>query len=129
MARCAFIKPDGTRCSGSAGADSQWCYNHDPVRAEERHRNASKGGKKAGRGRALTELRALRAENGELRAQMLRGELEPGKLAVAVQSLNTDIRCVEAELKAKEQAELEARMEAIEEALKAKQGGGYRLGA
>jgi hypothetical protein len=117
VASCAFIKPDGTRCVAGAGADSQWCYNHDPARAEERKANSRKGGKKAGRGRPLTDLRGLRAENGQLRKRMLEGEIDPRLLAVATQSINCDIRCLEAEMKAKEQEELEERMEAIEQAL------------
>jgi hypothetical protein len=116
MASCAFIKPDGTRCSAGTGAGSQWCYNHDPARAEERHRNARKGGKKAGRGRPVSELGALRVENGTLRARMLKGELEPRVVAVAVQSINTDIRAIEATLKARAQEELVLRLEDLESA-------------
>jgi hypothetical protein len=40
---------------------------------------------------------------------MLRGELDPRKLAVAVQSINVAARLVEAALKAREQEELERR--------------------
>jgi hypothetical protein len=32
------------------------CYGHRPDLAEERRRNASKGGKRGGRGRSQTEL-------------------------------------------------------------------------
>jgi hypothetical protein len=48
---------------------------------------------------------------------MVEGELLPGVAAVAIQSLNCDIRTVATTLKAREQEELEARLEAIEEAL------------
>jgi hypothetical protein len=126
MAVCAFIKPDGTRCKAGAGEGSTWCYNHDPARQEERKRNARKGGKRAGRGRPVMELNALRAENGKLREKMLAGKLEPGKLAVAVQSINIDIRCIEVLLKAREQEELEERMEALETTLETR---GTRYGA
>jgi len=61
---------------------------------------------------------------------MLRGVLSPGKLSVAVQSINVDIRCLEADLKAREQEELEQRMYDLEQALQLKQsGGGYSRGA
>jgi hypothetical protein len=125
MRRCAAIKANGERCKGDAVPGSDQCWSHHPDYAEERRRRASKGGKKAGRGRPLTELRALRAENGLLREQMLKGELSPGKLAVAVQSINVDIRCLEVELKAKEQEDLEVRMEALEEALENKKAYSY----
>jgi hypothetical protein len=102
MPNCAYIKPDGTRCQVKAAEGSSWCYGHDPSREAERKHNARKGGKKAGRGRPLVELSLLKAENRRLREQMLRGELEPRMLAVAVQSINTDIRAVEATFRAKE---------------------------
>jgi hypothetical protein len=104
MPNCAYIKPDGTRCQVKAADGSSWCYGHDPTRAQERKHNARKGGKKAGKGRPLVELSQLKAENKRLREQMLRGELEPRVLAVAVQSINTDIRAVEATFRAQEVA-------------------------
>jgi len=114
--RCATIKANGERCKGEAVPGSDQCWSHHPDYADERRRRASKGGKKAGRGRPLSELAALRAENGELRAKMLKGEIEPRLVAVAVQSINVDIRCLEATLKAKEKEELEARIEELEAA-------------
>jgi hypothetical protein len=42
----------------------------------------------------------LRVENAEIRQRLLDGELQPGVAAVAVQSINTDIRAVSATLKA-----------------------------
>jgi hypothetical protein len=121
MSVCAYIKPNGERCKAQAPEGTQWCWNHDPSYGEQRKANARKGGKKAGRGRPLTELRALRAENGQLREQMLKGELRPGVLAVAVQSINVDIRCLEVELKAREQEDLEGRIEELETVLEQRQ--------
>jgi hypothetical protein len=48
--------------------------------------------------------------------------LLPNVAAVAVQSINTDIRAVGAALKAREQEELTERLEAIEEALDQRKG-------
>jgi hypothetical protein len=53
---------------------------------------------------------------------MLRGELDPRKLAVAVQSINVAARLVEAALKAREQEELERRLTDLEDAVRLKQG-------
>ena len=71
----------------------------------------------------MAELGALREENHDIRRRLLEGELQPGVAAVAIQSLNTDIRAVGAILKAKEQEELEARLEELEQALEQKKGG------
>ena len=44
-------------------------------------------------------------------------KLTPGVAAVAIQSINTDIRAVSAALKAREQVELEERLEELERVL------------
>jgi len=126
MAQCAAIKPDGTRCRGGATEGSEWCYNHDPAREEERRANARKGGKRGGRGRPTAELQALRAENAELRDKLLEGEIEPRIVAVCIQSINVDARIVDLMLKAKDQEELEERMTALENALASSKRGPYR---
>jgi hypothetical protein len=117
MGVCSGIRADGGRCRAQAMSDSEWCINHHPDRSEARRRRASKGGKRGGRGRPVAELGALRDENSDLRCRLLEGELQPNVAAVAVQSINTDIRAVGAALKAKEQEELEGRLEELEAAL------------
>ena len=101
----------------------EWCWNHHPDHEQARRRRASKGGKRGGRGRPVAELGALRDENTDIRRRLLEGELAPNVAAVAVQSINTDIRAVGASLKAREQEELTERLEALEEALEQKKGG------
>src|SRR3712207_251627 len=101
MSLCSGIRADGGRCRAQAMRNSQWCINHDPDQAEVRKRRASKGGKRGGRGRPVAELGALRVENAEIRERLLEGELLPGVAAVAIQSINTDIRAVSAALKAR----------------------------
>ena len=62
----------------------------------------------------MAELGSLRAENADIRRRLLEGELLPNVAAVAVQSINTDIRAVGATLKAREQEEIAARLEELE---------------
>jgi hypothetical protein len=121
--RCTAIKPNGERCKGRAIEGSEWCWNHDPSHAGAHRRHGSKGGKRGGRGRPVSELGALRVENAEIRERLLEGKLKPGVAAVAIQSINTDIRAVATTLKAREQEELIERLEALEGALEHKRGG------
>jgi hypothetical protein len=115
MALCSGIRADGGRCKAQAMRNSEWCINHHPDRAEVRRRRASKGGKRGGRGRPIVELASLRDENTEIRRRLLEGELLPNVAAVAVQSINTDIRAVGAVLKAREQEELAREVEELRE--------------
>jgi DNA-binding IclR family transcriptional regulator len=105
--------------------NSEWCINHHPDYEQERRRRASKGGKRGGRGRPITELASLREENADIRRRLLDGELLPNVAAVAVQSINTDIRALGAALKAREQEELLERLEALEQS---REGGRRRWG-
>ena len=128
MARCPAIKPSGERCKGRAIEGSEWCWNHNPAHADERRRHGARGGKRGGRGRPIAELASLRDENAEIRRRLLEGELLPNVAAVAVQSINTDIRAVGAAMKAREQEELVERLEGLEEALEQRKGE-HRYGA
>jgi hypothetical protein len=119
MALCAGIKADGGRCGAQAMRNSQWCINHDPDKAEARRRRASKGGKRGGRGRPSAELARLQARFEDLAEKVLAGDVERGVGAVAGQLLNGARACVRDALAAREQEELVARMEALEEALEA----------
>ena len=104
-------------CKGIPIDGSQWCYVHHPDHVEERKRHGSKGGRRGGRGPPISELTNLRDENADIRQRLLEGELPPNVAAVAVQSINCDIRAVGAVLKARKQEELVERLEALEEAL------------
>ena len=122
MIICTAIKPNGERCKGRAIDGSEWCWNHDPAHKEAHRRYGSRGGRRGGRGRPVAELGALRTENGSIRERLLAGELQPGVAAVAIQSINTDIRAVTAALKAKEVEELEGRLEELERVLEQRKG-------
>jgi hypothetical protein len=114
LAKCSGITQAGTACKGIPIDGSDYCYAHHPDHIEERRRHGSKGGKRGGRGRPVAELGALREENADIRRRLLEGELPPNVAAVAVQSINTDIRAVGATLKAREQQEITERLEELE---------------
>ena len=128
MTKCSGITQAGTTCKGIPIEGSQWCYVHHPDHAEERRRHGSKGGRRGGRGRPVAELGSLRDENADIRRRLLEGELLPNVAAVAVQSINTDIRAVGAAMKAREQEELAERLASLEEAL-GHEGGSRSWGA
>ncbi|HKH39684.1 MAG TPA: hypothetical protein VKA82_21230 [Rubrobacter sp.] len=129
MSTCSGIKSDGGRCKAQAMRNSEWCINHHPDYEQARRRRASKGGRRGGRGRPIAELASLRDENADIRRRLLEGELLPNVAAVAVQSINTDIRAVGAAMKAREQEELVERLTALEEGLEQNKRGSSRWGA
>ncbi len=128
MAKCAGITQAGTACKGIPIDGSQWCYVHHPDHAEERRRHGSKGGKRGGRGRPQAELAEVKSILRGLAGSVLKGATDRQDAAVVGQLLNTVIRAVSVELKAREQMELIERLEALEEQLE-HQKGGRRYGA
>jgi hypothetical protein len=115
LTNCSGITQAGTACKGIPIGGSQWCYVHHPDHADERRRHGARGGKRGGRGRPIAELASLRDENADIRRRLLEGELLPNVAAVAVQSINTDIRAVGAAMKAREQEEILERLQALEQ--------------
>ena len=100
---------------------------HSPDHAEERRRHGARGGKRGGRGRPLAELANLKTRLSDLADDVLAGRVDRGNAAVAGQILNTVIRAVGVELKAREQTELIERLEALERAAEGQRGGrGWR---
>jgi hypothetical protein len=126
MSLCSGIRADGGRCRAQAIGDSLWCFNHHPDYEEARRRRASRGGKRGGRGRTDNELTALKVLLEDLTEQVLSGELERGRAAVANQLINTRLRAIEVERKVKEQEEILPRLEALERARKQEGRGGRR---
>jgi hypothetical protein len=118
MPQCAGIKRDGGRCTVVVGAGQTHCYAHDPGRAEERRRNASRGGKSKGN----SEISDLKKQLKDLAADVLSGEVGRAEAAVVNQIINTRARLIELERKIREQEELEARLEALEDVLKRRTG-------
>jgi hypothetical protein len=114
MAVCSGIKADGTRCRAQAMRDSTFCLNHDPDRAEENRRRASRGGKRGGRGRPLSEINDVKRDLRDLARKVMEGEAKRADAAVAGQLLGTYIRAVSVEAKLKEVLEFEERLAALE---------------
>ena len=123
MVKCSAITRSGERCRGVAIDSSGLCYAHHPDHAEDRRRAARKGGHRGGRGRPTSELARLASRFEDLADKVLSGEVERGVGAVAGQLLNGARACVRDGLTAREQEELVARLEALEEALAANRGG------
>ncbi len=121
MARCAGIKRDGGRCA--AIVDGSFCYQHDPARAEERRRAASR----AGKSKPSRELASVKRQLQELADGVLDGGVDRAAAAVVGQLLNVLLRAVELGRKIKETEELEDRIEQLERAQE--QRGGKRWGA
>jgi hypothetical protein len=118
MARCAGIKRDGGRCTVIVNGSQPYCYQHDPKRAEERRRNASR----AAKSKPSRELLGIKQRLSDLAEEVLEEKVEKGVGAVASQILNVYLRAVSVELKAREQLELTERLEALEEALEQQKG-------
>ena len=118
MVRCAGIKRDGGRCTVIVNGSQTYCYQHDPKRAEERRRNASR----AVRSKPSRELVGIKQRLSDLADAVLEEKVDKGVAAVAGQLLNTYIRAVAVELKAREQLELTERLESLEEALEQRKG-------
>jgi hypothetical protein len=131
MARCSGIRADGGRCGAQAIRSSEYCVNHHPDYEDARRRRNSKGGKRGGRGRPSVELARLQARFEELAEKVLSGEVERGVGAVVGQLLNGARACVRDALTAREQEELVARLETLEEGLERnnEKSGGRRWGA
>jgi len=117
--RCAGKKEDGSPCERIVGASQSYCYSHNPRRAEERRRNASRGG----RSKANAEIAELKAQLKRLAADVLSGEVERGAATMVNQIINSQARLLELERKQKDTEELEARLEAVEEVLKTRRSG------
>lgn len=120
---CQFIKPDGEHCQARPMHGKDFCYFHDPDRADARREASRAGGLKA-RPKSLPEntpdvdLSDVASVIGLLSRtinQTLRGEVDP-RIANAVGYLSSMI------LRAKEESEIAERLERLEEVLKEGKG-------
>jgi len=98
MGLCAGIKWDGGRCTTVVKPPQTHCYQHDPDRAEERRRNASRAGRSAG-GR---DIRDLKRRISEVVDAVLEGSQDRGRAAVAIQGFNALRGVLDLERKVKE---------------------------
>jgi hypothetical protein len=118
--RCAGTKRDNSPCTATVEPPQRFCWWHEPANADKRRRAASK----AGKSKPSRELSGLKTQLQDLTEQVLAGDLETGRAAVANQLINTRLRAIELERKIKETEELEARIEALEQS----QEGGRQWG-
>ena len=108
MTICSGTKRNGNSCTVTVPPGERFCYNHDPDRAEERRRSASRAAtaKRSSVGRELGEVRGLIRE---LLGVLLADEL-PYKVRKELQNIVQLLQCYT------RAAELEMRVE--EEPLK-----------
>ena len=128
MNRCLGTKRDNSPCTVTVEPPQTYCWWHDPANALARKRAASRGGKRAGRGRPMAELGEVKERLREMAEDVRDGKMDRADAAVCSQLYGTLIRCVSVELKAREQMELVERLEDLERLLESKRGGG-RWGA
>ncbi len=123
--RCAGTKRDNSPCTATVEPPHRYCWWHDPANADKRRRAASK----AGKSKPSRELAGIKQRLSDLADDVLEGRQDRGNAAVAGQLLNTYLRAVAVELKAREQLVLIVRLEAIEQSLEHSRKGGSRWGA
>ena len=116
---CTATKRNGEPCTLPSYGPDGFCWAHDPKNAERRRRGQSRGGKN----KPSRELASLKAQLVGLAEDVLSGELETGRAAVANQLINTRLRAIELERKIRQQDEILERLEALEAA---QPEGGYR---
>jgi hypothetical protein len=124
MSTCAGITQAGRRCTLSADPSSGMCWLHDPSRADQRHRHASK----AARSKGNREVADLKEEIKTVIADVRAGDLDRNDAAVMIQGYRALKDFIALERQIKETDELEARMARIE-ALEQPQEGGRQWGA
>jgi hypothetical protein len=122
MAQCAGIKRNGERCTATVEPPQTYCWWHDPANSDERRRAASKGG----RSKPSREIRELKKQLEDLAADVLAGDVERGDAVAVNQIHNTRARLIELERKVKETDELEARLDALEQAQEQRGGSKWR---
>jgi hypothetical protein len=95
---CSATTKAGKPCQRPAQGHGDYCLGHDPDRAAERRRTASRGG----RGKVNKEARAVRELVDHLTEQVLCGELETSILYAAVAAQNTKLKALEVERRLEE---------------------------
>jgi hypothetical protein len=109
MSQCAGIKRDGGRCTLPADPTSGMCWLHDPARAPERHRHASK----AARSKGNKEVAALKDELKALITDVKAGDLDRNDAAVMIQGYRALKDFIALERQVRETDELAAEIEEL----------------
>ena len=100
----------------SVGGAQEFCHLHDPSRADERRRNASRAGRSKPAGR---EIGQIKTDIKRVIEDVRGGRLDRGVGAVVGGLYNTLLKAVETERRIREQEELEDRLQVLEHALEA----------
>jgi hypothetical protein len=103
MPICAGIKRSGGRCTVSVEPGQTYCHHHDPGRASQRSRAASK----AGKSKPSRELREIKNKLSTLADDVLAGSVASRDAGVVSQIYNVHLRAVSIEMKVREVEELE----------------------
>ena len=119
MAVCRATKATGEPCKAPATGPHGYCWAHDPAKAEQRRRMASRAARSPARSKPSRELAEIRDVLKGLAWRLLDEDseeayLEPGTAAVMVQVCNARLRVIEQERKLREAEDLEVRKEALE---------------
>ena len=112
MRLCSATTKAGEPCKRPAQGHGEYCLGHDPTKAAERRRMASRGG----RGKVNKEARAVRELMDHLTEQVLTGEMEPAILYAAVAAQNTKLKAIEVERRL-EEADVRAEFEELKREL------------
>ena len=109
MSTCAGITRDGRRCTLAADASSGMCWLHDPARAQERHRYASRAAKSKGN----KEVATLKSEIRDVIAGVKAGDLDRNDAAVMIQGYRALKDFIALERQVRETDELAAEIEEL----------------
>jgi len=109
--RCAATKGDGTPCQAIVRESQQLCHAHDPARADQRRRAASK----AGKSRTGGELAEIKRQLKQAADDVIAGRLQTGRGSVAAQIYGVYIRAAEQERRQRELEELAGEIKELRE--------------
>jgi hypothetical protein len=113
---CAGTRRDGLPCVSSAAEGSDYCYRHDPERADERRRNAAKGGvARAGAGSKLEQVERIRRDMRAVAGSVLEGKVSSRAGDTIIKALNGELRALTELHKMQDVVNLERRLDELEE--------------
>ena len=109
MSACAGITRDGRRCTLPADPTSGMCWLHDPARADERHRHASR----AARSKGNREVADLKEEIKAVITDVKAGDLDRNDAAVMIQGYRALKDFIALERQVRETDELAAEIQEL----------------
>jgi hypothetical protein len=115
MAQCQGTKRSGEQCTLPATGPGGYCWAHDPARADERRRNASRAAKSNRRNQPMREVQDVKHRLLDLAEAVLDGRVERDLAIAAGQLLNGALRALEVERRWRVDDELEQRISELEQ--------------